>query len=240
MSSLALFSFAALHTLLGVESAWAAGENQQVAIVDVFEAPEDLKRDLRSAMGRSLGLLEADLIPHAFLSQQLLACDDNKCRIEVARLAGADYVFLVSGKHDTQAFELRTQVWSGATGQQLGDASRSCALCTLKELFAASEDQTSTLLARARVAVDAGPSSEASNPKQQEARWAGWATAAAGVAVAAVTGILWARDHRCEKRTEAGECRLEKRQPGGDALPWLTVGGVLTAGVGVLMISGTF
>ncbi len=225
-------------SLMFVTSRGLAAEKQQVAVVDQFEATEEVNRDVRNAIERSFNLLDADLIPHAFLSQQMQACNDDTCRIEVARLAGADYVFVIRGKHDTQAFELHTQVWSGATGRRLGETEKSCALCTLKELFAAAEDHVATLLSRARTAPDSSPVDTAEKVSSRPT-WIGWTAAVAGAAIATTAGILWAEDGSCSA-SSAGACQHRNNSPGGSALPWVTIGAALGAGVGVLMISGTF
>jgi hypothetical protein len=226
-------TLAALSLTLASSRAWAADE-QQIAIVDAFKASEDVNREVRNAIERSVNLLNAELIPHAFLAGQLAACTESHCRIEVARLAGADFIFVISGQHDTQSFELRTEVWSGATGSKLGNTSKSCALCTLKELFAAAEDHAATLLSRARTAVDFAPVEKPVELKRPQ--WIGWTAAIAGTALATGAGILWARDGDCTSST----CIARRESPGGAALPWLTIGSALGAGAGVLMLSGAF
>jgi hypothetical protein len=233
--------FAATLAVLPLAFAWSpahADDEQQVAIVDAFKASEEVNREVRNAIERSVNLLSAELIPHSLLSGQLQACTEIQCRVEVARLAGADYVFVLSGQHDTQSFDLRTEVWSGTTGRKLGDASKSCALCTLKELFAAAEDHAATLLSRARTAVDVAPVEKPAEVKRPQ--WIGWTAAVAGTALATAAGILWARDGDCVTSGTARRCIAARESPGGAALPWLTIGGALGAGAGILMLSGAF
>jgi len=102
---------------------------------------------------RAIHLMNGDVIPHAFLEQQLAACNDPNCRIDVARLAGADFVLVVTGKHDQQSFDLTTEIWDGGTTRSVGSASKRCDLCTLKELYDAAEDQAASLVTGARNAA---------------------------------------------------------------------------------------
>lgn len=235
----------AIATLVPLATPARAEAGPTVAILHEFTAAEELVRELRTAASRAVHLMGGDTLPHAFVERQLQGCRDDRCRIEVARLGGAEFVVFLTGQHAQQSFDLTTRVWETDTGRELGQRSKSCELCSVKELLNAAEDQVAVLLASTGPAGGARASSPHDGGQDEGASaqaplW-GWALAGLGAALTATGVVHWLQDGRCtDERPLAGggtQCLRRAERPAG---PWLTAGGLVLVAGGVLVVTGTF
>ncbi|HEY4395330.1 MAG TPA: hypothetical protein VGP64_14770 [Polyangia bacterium] len=222
----------------------------RVVVVNAVDLPDslaDIRAQLRTTLNDAVTKHGFDLAPEAG------ACGDRECLRVAAKTANAsDVLVATGGRNDMRGYHIELRIWNVASDRE-DNAVAECNICAATQMVESVAtaadpllDRVPTLHANLSAAAPAtaetaaipaplvsapAPAAEAKSPP----RWIGWTLIGAGVAVGAVSGVLFAINGDL---TDSASVKPTNGTP-QEARQWTTiVPGFIAAGVSAAALAG--